>query len=77
MLALSDAPDSRFRREATIASPLSKGARTRQVRLVQELLCLHDCKVAVDGVFGDATEAAVRRFQAASRIPATGKVNQA
>ena len=77
MLALSDASDSRLRKEATIAAPLSKGTRAKQVRLVQELLCLHDCKVAVDGVFGNATEAAVRAFQAASGMPETGKVNQA
>jgi hypothetical protein len=77
MLALSDAPDSRLRKEATISVPLSKGTRAKQVRLVQELLCLHDCKVAVDGAFGDATEAAVRAFQAASDMPTTGRVNQA
>jgi hypothetical protein len=77
MLSLGDTPDARLRKEVTVTNPLGKDSRAAQVRLVQELLCLHNCKVAIDGEFGDATEAAVRAFQAASDMPATGRVNQA
>jgi hypothetical protein len=77
MLALSDAPDARLRQEATIATPLAMQSSGKQVRLVQELLCLHDRKVAVDNGFGDATEAALRAFQSASDLPITGKADQA
>jgi hypothetical protein len=77
MLALSDAPDARLRSEATIATPLAKQSKSKQVRLVQELLSLHDRKVAVDGGFGDATETALRAFQSEAGLPVSGKADQA
>jgi peptidoglycan hydrolase-like protein with peptidoglycan-binding domain len=42
---------------------IRRGSRGLQVRLVQEWLCLHGIAVDIDGAFGPATEAAVRRFQ--------------
>src|SRR5206468_3764717 len=77
MLALSDAPDARLRQDATIATPLAGPSSGKQVRLVQELLCLHDRKIAIDGDFGDATEAALRAFQTGSGLPTSGKADQA
>jgi peptidoglycan hydrolase-like protein with peptidoglycan-binding domain len=76
MPSLRDAQDARLREEGTIAAPFGKDARGKQVKLVQELLCLHDRKVAPDGDFGDATEAALRAFQAASNLQATGRADQ-
>jgi len=77
MLALNDTSDARLRQEATIATPLTKQSSGKQVRLVQELLCLHDRKIAVDDGFGAATEAALRAFQTASELPITGEADQA
>ena len=77
MLSIKDAPDTRLRKEATLGAPLGRGSRGAKVRLVQELLCLHDCKVVVDGTFGAATEAAVLAFQDGAGLPATGTVDQA
>lgn len=45
------------------ATTLSRGSRGPDVRRLQEWLCLHGFHTAVDGDFGPATEAAVRRFQ--------------
>jgi hypothetical protein len=77
MLSIENAPDKRLRKEATLGARLGKGSRGAKVRLAQELLCLHDCKVVADGMFGGATEAAARAFQDGAGLPATGKVDQA
>ena len=42
---------------------LKRGDRGLQVKLVQEWLCLHGILVDIDGAFGPATEAGVRKFQ--------------
>lgn len=55
--------------------PMDRGAKGKDVRLVQEWLCLQDCHVKIDGVFGPATEASVRKFQTKSKLPATGVVD--
>lgn len=44
-------------------SVLSKGSKGIQVRKLQELLNKHGYKLVVDGIFGDATDKAVRDFQ--------------
>jgi hypothetical protein len=77
VLSIKDAPDTRLRKEAALGGPLGKGSRGAKVRLAQELLCLHDRKVAVDGRFGAATEAAVLAFQDGAGLPATGTVDRA
>ncbi len=56
--------------------PVQRGEHSRQVRLIQEWLCLHGIGVRVDGVFGPATQAAVIQFQQQQNIPATGEVDQ-
>jgi peptidoglycan hydrolase-like protein with peptidoglycan-binding domain len=55
---------------------LEAGATGRRARLVQEWLTLHDVQVAVDGKYGPATAEGVRRFQTASGLRATGKVDR-
>ncbi len=51
---------------------LSEGARSAGVKKVQQVVG----GVAVDGVFGSATAAAVRSFQAAHVLPVTGVVDE-
>ena len=56
---------------------IGRGVRDKQVRLVQEWLCLHDLFVVIDGDFGPATEAAVKEFQKRTLLPVTGIVDMA
>jgi peptidoglycan hydrolase-like protein with peptidoglycan-binding domain len=57
-------------------TPLRAGANGALVSEVQRLLCLTgDSPGQVDGVFGPATAAAVRRFQRASSLTADGIVD--
>jgi SpoIID/LytB domain protein len=57
--------------------PLAKGARGDLVRTLQQGLNTHGLRVYVDGIFGNQTEGAVRTFQTARGLPATGIVDQA
>jgi peptidoglycan hydrolase-like protein with peptidoglycan-binding domain len=61
------------------AGSLSIGARGDDVKAVQEALIRAGIHVAggADGVFGAATQAAVRSFQASRGLPATGVVDEA
>jgi hypothetical protein len=77
MLAVRDARDNRLRSDATVAAPLIKPASSRQVRLVQEWLCLREHAVPIDNGFGDATVQAVKDFQNTVQLPQTGQVDQA
>lgn len=60
-----------------LTKPLQKGDKKGQVKLIQEWLYLRDEKVVIDNDFGSATESAVRDFQAKSKLPVTGIVDQA
>ena len=62
---------------AASKTSLSRGAKGKQVRLVQEWLCLQGIAVVVDGDFGPATEQAVRKFQRNVSLPATGAADSA
>lgn len=42
---------------------IKRGDKGKQVRLVQEWLCLHGILVDIDGAFGPATEVAVKDYQ--------------
>ena len=46
-----------------MTQPLKHGSRGQAVRVLQQQLNLQGAKLAVDGDFGDATEAAVRAYQ--------------
>jgi peptidoglycan hydrolase-like protein with peptidoglycan-binding domain len=54
-----------------------RGARIFPVRPLQRLLCARGHAVAVDGIFGPRTEAAVRGFQSDSGLAADGGVGPA
>ena len=56
------------------ANSVRKGDRGRDAKLAQEWLCYHSFSTTVDGVFGAATEAAVRSFQTSRGLPASGIV---
>ena len=54
------------------AATLARGARGEAVRHLQASLRQHGHALAVDGLFGPLTEAALRAFQHAACLPATG-----
>jgi hypothetical protein len=54
----------------------AKGQSGPRVRLLQEMLCLHDLNVVVDGDFGPATERAIKKFQGERTIAVDGIVDQ-
>ncbi|PZS09422.1 MAG: hypothetical protein DLM64_10610 [Solirubrobacterales bacterium] len=66
----------RFAPDASLASA-GKGAQGDLVVWAQEHLVSAGQTVTIDGAFGPKTLAAVERFQAAARLPATGIVNPA
>ena len=63
-------------KECSVFLPIKRGMQGRSIRLVQEWLSLHDHGTTVDGDFGPATEAVVRRFQTSARIHPTGVIDE-
>ena len=57
--------------------PINRGMQGRSVLLVQEWLCLHDHGTTMDGDYGPATEATVRRFQTSVKLHPSGIVDEA
>ena len=53
---------------------IAKGAREHPVQTLQHLLRAHGKNVAVDGIFGPATDAAVRAFQTGRGLTVDGIV---
>jgi peptidoglycan hydrolase-like protein with peptidoglycan-binding domain len=53
---------------------LAEGGKYHPVETLQHLLCGHGLTVAVDGVFGPGTAAAVHDFQQRGRLPGDGVV---
>jgi len=53
-----------------------KGMKGKQVRLIQEWLGLNGYMVAIDSDFGDATDAAVRKFQKEKNLKVDGVVGK-
>lgn len=64
---------------APTVTGLERGAKGDAVRTLQQALVNQGVAVAggVDGVFGPATEAALKQFQSAKGLTATGKVDDA
>lgn len=60
--------------ELTLDKDCTRGSRGARVRVVQEWLTLQGFAVAIDGAYGAATEAAVRRFQARRQLKQDGVV---
>ena len=54
---------------------VQKGDQGREVKLAQEWLCYHGCSTVVDGVFGPATEVAVKTFQTGHGLTISGVVD--
>ncbi len=57
-------------------NPIKRGMKGKNVREVQEWLCLHDLPLSIDGDFGPATEQRVKEFQEMEGVGATGIVNR-
>ncbi len=62
--------------EIKFVSGVGRGAKGVHVRRVQEWLTLHGYNVAVDGIFGPATERALSKFQKAQNLTVSGSSNQ-
>lgn len=62
-------------REYSVFLPIRRGMQGRSVRLVQEWLHLQDHSVAIDGEFGAATEAMIRKYQTSAKLHPTGVVD--
>src|SRR4030042_6571915 len=54
----------------------NKGMKGKKVRLIQKWLCLHGYWIVIDGDFGDATDAAVRKFQQEKNLQVDGIVGK-
>ena len=63
-------------KELAFRASVTRGSRGKAVRRVQEWLCLNGHAVAVDGVFGPATEVAVQAFCETRRLSTSNEVNQ-
>lgn len=65
------------RRELELDAPLARDANNEKdaVKRVQEWLNLHGYGMGIDGGYGPVTADGVKRFQAARKLRATGKVD--
>lgn len=70
-------PYSWVTRELTLDRGYRRGDKGGGVRSIQEWLSLQGQSVSIDGAFGPATEAAVRKFQTGSGSAVTGIVDTA
>jgi hypothetical protein len=63
--------------ELKFEEAIQRGSRAKaQVKRAQEWLCLNGELITVDGDFGSATEAAVKRFQTRKKLPVSGIVTK-
>lgn len=62
--------------DLVLEKSLKKGSRGKQVKLIQEWLCLHHFNIAIDGDFGPASEHAVKEFQKKTGLSSNGIVDQ-
>ncbi len=60
--------------EATTLS-IKRGAKSNEVKSIQSVLKSQGYGISADGVFGVKTENAIKKFQAAKGIPATGIID--
>jgi len=69
-------PYSWVTRELTLGREYKRGDKGGKVRSIQEWLTLQGQGISIDGAFGPATEAAVRRFQTENGIAVTGTADK-
>lgn len=72
----SEAIGDWIREELDFVGDLRRGQIDAAVARGQEWLCLHGQNIAIDGDFGGATEAAVRRFQVNQGLAETGILDE-
>jgi peptidoglycan hydrolase-like protein with peptidoglycan-binding domain len=64
-----------IREEVEYPGEIVKGKRGKSARRIQEWLCLNGHDVVPDGDFGDVTEVALKEFQGANGLHASGVVD--
>jgi hypothetical protein len=62
--------------EYTFTADIRRGTKGKNVTFVQEWLSLNSVGIGIDGDFGPATEAAVKKFQQKVKLPVTGIVDR-
>lgn len=75
MLTSAGCSDPRLREELLVKAPIGSGASAK-ARIVQELLCLAEHRVVVDGVIGPASLAALADFCTANGLKVATVVDQ-
>ncbi len=64
-------------KELEFTKSLERGSRGKDVRRIQEWLCLNGYGIVVDEVFGAATEAGIKAFRRDRRLSVNGPVDAA
>jgi len=62
--------------EYSVLLPMQRGAKGKDVQLVQEWLSLNGVQLRADGDYGPATEASVRKFQTKAKLQPTGVIDE-
>lgn len=60
----------------TVTKPIKKGEKSDRVRHLELFLAWYGYKIIADGIYGDKTLAAVKKFQKAKGIKPTGTVGK-
>lgn len=75
-ISISDVPYTWIKKELQLSRHLTRGSKYKQVKCIQEWLCYHGFKTAVDQDFGPATEKQIKEFQMEFGLNATGEVHE-
>lgn len=73
----ANVPYSWIRKELLLDHTLKLGDNGKQVRAVQEWMCLNGMGLVIDGDYGPVTKSAVVDFQTARGLPVSGMTTQA
>lgn len=72
----NEIPYSWIRNELVFEKYLQKGARGKKVKIIQEWLSFNNFHLAIDGLYGPATEQAVKMYQSKNELESSGIVDQ-